>query len=106
MPRNARAFAALAEAVGFAQKRGALFAGEVINVTEGRAAEHTALRGVGRETSVEEAGALHAPDEAPGRGDPRRRAGRGEAPDPHRHRRIGARPGAGDRCAGARRGDG
>ena len=36
-----------------------MFAGEAINVTEGRAVEHTALRGVGRESSVEEAHALH-----------------------------------------------
>ncbi|MBA4162308.1 MAG: glucose-6-phosphate isomerase [Novosphingobium sp.] len=56
---NAAAFLKLAEATGFVQKRGAMFAGEVINVTEGRAVEHTALRGVGRETSTEEAFALH-----------------------------------------------
>ncbi len=56
---NAAEFLKLAEAAGFAQKRGAMFAGEVINVTEGRAVEHTALRGVGRETSTEEAFALH-----------------------------------------------
>ena len=54
------AFEELAEAVRFKAKRGAMFAGEAINVTEGRAVEHTALRGVGRDTSVEEAGALHA----------------------------------------------
>lgn len=53
------AFSALAGAVGFKAKRGAMFAGEAINVTEGRAVEHTALRGVGRETSVDEAHALH-----------------------------------------------
>ena len=53
------AFEALADAVGFKQKRGALFAGEPINLTEGRAVEHTAQRGVGRDTSVEEASALH-----------------------------------------------
>ena len=53
-------FSALAEAVRFKQVRGAMFAGEKINVTEGRAVEHTALRGVGRESSVEEAEALHA----------------------------------------------
>lgn len=53
------AFEALAEAVGFRRQRAAMFAGEPINVTEGRAVEHTALRGVGRETSVEEAHALH-----------------------------------------------
>lgn len=52
-------FEHLAEASGFADKRAAMFAGEVINVTEGRAVEHTALRGVGRDTSVEEAFALH-----------------------------------------------
>lgn len=53
------AFLALAEATHFAERRGAMFAGEVINVTEGRAVEHTALRGVGRESSTEEAFALH-----------------------------------------------
>lgn len=53
------AFLGLAEAVGFAARRAAMFAGEAINVTEGRAVEHTALRGVGRDTSVEEARALH-----------------------------------------------
>lgn len=54
------AFEALAEARGFAGHRAALLAGEKINVTEGRAAEHTAQRGVGSEASVEEAAALHA----------------------------------------------
>lgn len=52
-------FEALADAVGFKTKRGAMFAGEPINATEGRAVEHTAQRGVGRDTSVEEATALH-----------------------------------------------
>ncbi len=56
---HAEAFEALAQAVGFKAKRGAMFAGEAINVTEGRAAEHTAQRGIGRDTSVEEATALH-----------------------------------------------
>jgi glucose-6-phosphate isomerase len=56
---NAGAFLKLAEAAGFVQKRGAMFAGEHINVTEDRAVEHTALRGVGKDTSVEEAHALH-----------------------------------------------
>lgn len=41
-------------------QRNALIAGEKINNTEGRAAEHTAQRGVGKESSVEEAQALHA----------------------------------------------
>ncbi len=51
-------FERLAEASGFAEMRRRLFAGEVVNPTEGRAAEHSALRGVGRDASVEEAAAL------------------------------------------------
>lgn len=51
-------FEALAEAADFPTMRGRLFAGEVVNPTENRAAEHSALRGVGQETSVEEAEAL------------------------------------------------
>ena len=51
-------FEALAEAAGFAEQRRKLFAGEVVNPTENRAAEHSALRGVGKEASVEEAAAL------------------------------------------------
>jgi glucose-6-phosphate isomerase len=53
-------FLSLAEAADFTGRRAALFAGEVVNPTEGRAAEHTAQRGVGREESVEAAAALHA----------------------------------------------
>ncbi len=53
------AFEELAEARDFAGRRTALLSGETINATEGRAAEHTAQRGVGSETSVEEAAALH-----------------------------------------------
>lgn len=53
-------FEQVAEAVDFDGSRAALFGGNKINVTEGRAAEHTAQRGVGKDTSVEEAGALHA----------------------------------------------
>ncbi len=53
-------FEALAEAADFGAMRARLFAGEEVNPTEGRAAEHSALRGVGQETSVEEAGALLA----------------------------------------------
>jgi glucose-6-phosphate isomerase len=56
----AAGFEALAKAVGFDAKRAAMFAGEPINLTEGRAAEHTAQRGVGNAASVDEAGALHA----------------------------------------------
>ncbi|MBC2664111.1 glucose-6-phosphate isomerase [Novosphingobium flavum] len=52
-------FLALAEARGFAERRRALFAGEVVNVTEGRAAEHTAQRGVGSEEAVELAATFH-----------------------------------------------
>ncbi|WP_379547223.1 glucose-6-phosphate isomerase [Qipengyuania sp. DSG2-2] len=51
-------FEALAEARGFADKRAELLSGAVINVTEGRAAEHTATRGTGADASVEEAQAL------------------------------------------------
>ncbi len=54
------AFAALADASDFAGKRAAMFAGDAINVTEGRAVEHTAQRGVGADDSVAQAGALHA----------------------------------------------
>ena len=53
------AFEDLAEAAGFSARREALFNGEVVNQSEHRAAEHTAQRGLGRETSVEEAAALH-----------------------------------------------
>lgn len=51
-------FEALAEAADFAAMRNKLFAGEVVNPTERRAAEHAALRGVGKDASVEEANAL------------------------------------------------
>ncbi|MDR2857089.1 MAG: glucose-6-phosphate isomerase [Novosphingobium sp.] len=53
-------FLRLAEAVGFAERREALFAGDIVNPSEGRAAEHTAQRGMGKEESVGEAAALHA----------------------------------------------
>ena len=51
-------FEALADACGFDEMRERLFAGEIVNPTEGRAAEHSALRGVGKVSSVEEADAL------------------------------------------------
>lgn len=54
------AFTALAKSAGFAAKRDALFAGDVVNVTEGRAVEHTAERGEGAEDSVARAAAYHA----------------------------------------------
>lgn len=53
------AFTALAKSAGFAAKRDALFAGDVVNVTEGRAVEHTAERGEGAEDSVARAAAYH-----------------------------------------------
>ena len=53
------AFAALAKATDFSAKREALFAGDVVNVTEGRAVEHTAERGEGSEDSVARAAAYH-----------------------------------------------
>ena len=54
------AFIRLAEAAGFAERREALFAGETVNPTEGRAAEHTAERGEGSDDSVARAAAFHA----------------------------------------------
>jgi glucose-6-phosphate isomerase len=51
-------FEALADAAGFAEARRKLLAGEIVNPSENRAAEHTALRGIGSATSVEEAAAL------------------------------------------------
>lgn len=54
------AFAALADRMGLAAKRDALFAGEAINNTEGRAAEHSAERGEGAPESVARARAQHA----------------------------------------------
>jgi glucose-6-phosphate isomerase len=54
------AFARLAEAQDFTGAREALFSGKAINVTEGRAAEHTAERGQGAPESVARAQGLHA----------------------------------------------
>ena len=51
-------FYALAEAMNFVDTREKLFAGDVINPTEGRAADHATLRGVGDPAKVEEAAAL------------------------------------------------
>jgi glucose-6-phosphate isomerase len=53
------AFAALAETTGLAAARDALFRGEIVNPTEGRAAEHVAERGQGAPDSVAAAKALH-----------------------------------------------
>lgn len=54
------AFAELARTSGLAAKRDALFGGEVVNVTEGRAVEHTAERGEGNPESVAVARQSHA----------------------------------------------
>ncbi len=53
-------FEALTDACDFAGKRAALLSGARINVTEDRAVTHTAERGVGADSNVEEAAALHA----------------------------------------------
>jgi len=52
------AFEDIAAAAGFDGARSAMFAGEPINRTEGRAVEHSALRGVGRAETVAEAKAM------------------------------------------------
>ena len=52
-------FLCLAEAADFAGRRDALFAGEIVNPTEGRAAEHSAERGEGAPESVARARKLH-----------------------------------------------
>ncbi|HWK36647.1 glucose-6-phosphate isomerase [Sphingomonas sp.] len=54
------AFQALAKSAGLAARRDALFAGEEVNTSEHRAAEHTAERGEGAPDSVARASALHA----------------------------------------------
>jgi glucose-6-phosphate isomerase len=54
------AFLQLADAARFADHREALFTGAVVNRTEGRAAEHTAQRGVGNPDSVDLARGYHA----------------------------------------------
>lgn len=59
-PDVERVLGEIAGTMDLAGKREQLFAGARINNTEGRAAEHAAQRGVGRDASVEEAGALHA----------------------------------------------
>ncbi|HAV81379.1 MAG TPA: glucose-6-phosphate isomerase, partial [Erythrobacter sp.] len=51
-------FEELAEAMDFAGMRAKLFGGEVVNPTEGRAADHATLRGTGEGAKVEEAMAL------------------------------------------------
>lgn len=63
-PEAEAVLARIAAHQGLAEKRRQLFDGEPINNTEGRAAEHTAQRGVGSAASVVEAEALHARMEA------------------------------------------
>ncbi|MEP3050172.1 MAG: glucose-6-phosphate isomerase [Erythrobacter sp.] len=53
-------FEQLADACGFDAQREALFNGGIINVSERRAATHTAMRGCGNATDVEEGDALTA----------------------------------------------
>ncbi|MBV1916698.1 MAG: glucose-6-phosphate isomerase [Sphingomonadaceae bacterium] len=53
------AFEKLAELAGFSEAREKLLTGEIINPSEGRAAEHTAQRSVGNPDSVDLARALH-----------------------------------------------
>lgn len=54
------AFAGLTQARDLAEARDALFSGAQINVTEGRAAEHSAERGQGSPESVQRAQGFHA----------------------------------------------
>jgi glucose-6-phosphate isomerase len=54
------AFLDLAGESGLAARRDAMFAGDIVNPTEGRAAEHTAERGQGAPASVARAAGLHA----------------------------------------------
>src|SRR4051812_40412497 len=54
------AFSDVARGMGFTAKRDALFAGDVVNVTEGRAVEHSAERGEGAPESVARARAYQA----------------------------------------------
>ncbi len=51
-------FERLGEAMDFAGMRGKLFSGDIVNPTEGRAADHATLRGTGDPAKVEEAAAL------------------------------------------------
>ena len=54
------AFLDLAESAGLAARRDAMFAGGIVNPSEGRAAEHGAERGEGAPESVARSGAFHA----------------------------------------------
>jgi glucose-6-phosphate isomerase len=53
-------FLALADEAGLAARRDAMFAGDIVNPTEGRPAEHSAERGQGAPDSVARAAGFHA----------------------------------------------
>ncbi|HYJ52607.1 MAG TPA: glucose-6-phosphate isomerase [Allosphingosinicella sp.] len=53
-------FVKLADESGLAARRDAMFAGEMVNATEGRAAEHSAERGQGAPESVASAAGMHS----------------------------------------------
>ncbi|MGB3471033.1 MAG: glucose-6-phosphate isomerase [Erythrobacter sp.] len=59
-PETISLFEELSAACGFAEAREALFSGGIVNVTEGRAANHGAMRGSGTDADTEEAAALLA----------------------------------------------
>ncbi|MBY0582645.1 MAG: glucose-6-phosphate isomerase [Sphingomonas sp.] len=59
-PAAVTAFEAVAKAQDLPGKREAMFRGDTINTSEGRAVEHTAERGEGAPESVARAAALHA----------------------------------------------
>ena len=92
-------FVERARRMGFAEARDALFAGGIVNPSEGRPASHVAERGRAlRTTSISpplraSACAPWSTRSRPGRSARHRHA-------PHRHRRLGARAGAAGRCAG------
>jgi len=59
-PETLGLFEELSTACGFADARESLFSGGIVNVTEGRAANHGAMRGSGTDADTEEAAALLA----------------------------------------------
>jgi glucose-6-phosphate isomerase len=59
-PTLAKGFAALVDAAGYRARRDALFAGEVVNASEGRAATHVAERGQGASEDNAFAARCHA----------------------------------------------
>ena len=87
-----------AERMGFAAARDALFAGEIVNPSEGRAATHVAERGSGAPDEVDLATARRQRMRGAGRRDRSRSVRRPDRHPPHRHWRVGAGP-----CAPRRR---